>query len=746
MTTHTTHSGALVVTLLALRVALPGLAAEPQIPTERCSGVAERVYWQYYDPDVVARSYACVDHLGCSATMIGPNILLAAAHCNNRTSITFRMYTAISGSCGGSSAGTQTTETFGCTYLLHTFPDTDMKLYFVRPNAAGESPGDTYGYIDPDIVLDSAGMLAYSASRARLSSGADVYSVWTNPLNDIGGQHLLFSKGQINDSTTDGWFTPNFADGTPNFFCTNARWSGGSQGGLSCDVCAVACNPNDCATCGAPSNPCCVPIPNRQIAVNSNTWSNPGASGSSQISGASHRLLLGPLSTGPTDARGRNQMGIADYLYWGWTDPNQTCLACLQTPPNNANHNDQVNQTFISSTFGLIPTQYYGFVDNDLNGIFDVQEDVELLRGENARDWYWLGFESLRRNALWIKEAAEVTFDTSDPITGVAYMSTVGEPGEGYVPALAHERLNLANGTYRISFTTYLSERASRDPIRVCFEGSVNECEHFDPSLSAWNTNVASFSASSNATLRFYLKPDTRLSMAAVSLVKDGASMDFDTYDKRYMWRNQNTGGRGLIWPNGRSASATNADWAGVVRRDPSRPLNDDWPLRNQQLAFEGGFEYRVCFDHKRAGRDPLSFGSPGAVRMVNQFGEITNSRALFSTSASWTGACTTWFLVPTDANNVQFGIIAFDASANGAYLVDNIVAERRPGTLHVDWRNAGLEDGTVDHPYNTVQEGVRAIGSGGGVVIASGSYAERFTIDKATTLTATGGLVIVGD
>jgi hypothetical protein len=66
--------------------------------------------------------------------------------------------------------------------------------------------------------------------------------------------------------------------------------------------------------------------------------------------------------------------------------------------------------------------------------------------------------------------------------------------------------------------------------------------------------------------------------------------------------------------------------------------------------------------------------------------------------------------------------------------------------TAAVDWSAAGFEDGSFDHPYNTVQEGAAAVRDDGLVYIAAGSYDERVTIARPMTLLAVDGVVKIGD
>lgn len=68
------------------------------------------------------------------------------------------------------------------------------------------------------------------------------------------------------------------------------------------------------------------------------------------------------------------------------------------------------------------------------------------------------------------------------------------------------------------------------------------------------------------------------------------------------------------------------------------------------------------------------------------------------------------------------------------------------PGeVVFVDKNNTGPADGTSEHPFNTVMEGVNALFWGGDVWIRPGTYAETMTINKAMTIRSTGGTVTIG-
>lgn len=67
-------------------------------------------------------------------------------------------------------------------------------------------------------------------------------------------------------------------------------------------------------------------------------------------------------------------------------------------------------------------------------------------------------------------------------------------------------------------------------------------------------------------------------------------------------------------------------------------------------------------------------------------------------------------------------------------------------GTVFVDWRNGGPEDGSPGNPFNTVAEGIAYAEVSGQVSIASGSYPENLTVAKAVTLTSSGGTATIGN
>lgn len=591
---------------------------ESPIAAEQPGGVAERVYrWYDDDADVALRSYALFKSgSGCSGTMIGPNVMLTAAHCSGAPKVAqFRTY---------STETNTVVDDFDCEYLEGNFPEGDVVLFYCAPNAAGENPGDKYGYVDFDIELTPDGLLDYAPSKAKVSSSAPVYSVWWNPITGVTSNAMLYSEGEVTNTTSTHWF---------------------SLGGDGCQE-------SDDIGRGASAD----------------LWSNGGCSGSSILSATSHRLLLGPTSTAQSDSRGRNAGSIADYLQFGR-------IFSADASPCGGTGRTQINQDLLPD-LGLDPAIYSGWMDREPNGLFDVHEDLESIRGENQRPWYWLGFESHRRNHLWTPMATGLEFQTNET-SGLVRVNRLSSSSNLWSDALRHTRLNLkTNTTYNVSIMANVAQTPGTNPIRVCL-GST--CRDWNPTVGSWQMKVLQFQTGlvSGAMLRIMTRGQSDVSLTAVSVIEAGAYMDFDTHDTRTMWRDHNTGARGFIWPNGNArVGQTGSNWAGVVRRNSSRGLyKDDWSLRNRQLGIAAG-QVQVCFDHRRSTREPLT-NATGTMRIIDNNGEVANSYLSFTPSANWQRSCTARFTLSQDDNNLQFGVNGSNSSASGAYLVDNILVSR---------------------------------------------------------------------
>lgn len=98
---------------------------------------------------------------------------------------------------------------------------------------------------------------------------------------------------------------------------------------------------------------------------------------------------------------------------------------------------------------------------------------------------------------------------------------------------------------------------------------------------------------------------------------------------------------------------------------------------------------------------------------------------------------------------------VGIGSSTFGSRSVNTIVNYRNTrgclspcmGTVFVDWRNEGPEDGSPGNPFDTVAEGIaNAMEWPRQVSIASGSYPENLTVAKPVRLTSSGGTVTIGN
>lgn len=67
------------------------------------------------------------------------------------------------------------------------------------------------------------------------------------------------------------------------------------------------------------------------------------------------------------------------------------------------------------------------------------------------------------------------------------------------------------------------------------------------------------------------------------------------------------------------------------------------------------------------------------------------------------------------------------------------------PNARHVDANATGFEDGSSDHPFNTVIEGVINVPTNGSVIIRPGIYPEALVISRPMVLESCGGAATIG-
>jgi hypothetical protein len=458
---------------------------------------------------------------------------------------------------------------------------------------------------------DKYGYLDFDHSQPTV--GEAVYSYWYNPVVSLGvGWGEIYSIGKVTDTAAVIW------------------GPAGSDGPM-----------------------------NEPMGIGTDLWTQPGASGSAILNPANFRILVAPTSTGNNDATGRwaqsakTEFEQASVI--GWDDGS--------TPPK---HYTGVHDANIAS-LGLVGASYAGKLDKNGDYLFDIQLDAERRRGENARDWYYLGFESERRNALWYTDGS-VSFDTNNRLAHVAVPTTATRR-----QVMVHTGLPLeASTSYRVSIMVATSSASSGAALHLAFMQSGLEEAGVDvPTAAGAGWQLYSFdlqTVSAHPQLALLVNGTLDASLTALSVIKDGAVMDFDSGDKRFSWRNDNTGGRGLILPDGNS-TATTPNWAGYAVPTAGRAANTDWPLRNRQTGLVANDWYQLCADVRANTITPSSDVANRVIRVLSAGYEVV--RASFRPSTTWSTVCSAPFRVTSGDNNVQVG---FDGpSAVVGYFVDNL-------------------------------------------------------------------------
>ncbi|MFI5296844.1 MAG: trypsin-like serine peptidase [Polyangiales bacterium] len=584
----------------------------------------------------------------CSAEMIGPNIMMTAAHCGpdlNAAGLGTLKFMTVH----GQDPTQLNPETFNCHWLIRGWGGNDIVLYKCDANAAGENPGDKYGYLDFDHSTPVVGQSVFSYwwndVQHALGSGA--------PLQDA----MLYSQGSIVSTTSTIW--------TPA-----ASWCGST---------AVA------APTGAMFSP---------VGLQSSVVVAPGGSGSPLLSHTSYRIIGGP-TTGddgpcgvidPTTGK-CTELNDAGFILEGhnrWQLPiglelsasSAPFLNCVTTGATSSLVGTSNVQLDNISALGLAATNYLSTFDKNGDGLFDIQADYERLGGEHARSWYNLGFDSDRRNALWLSSGA--TIGKSNSLIGASAHIAVTNASSQAV--LEHDSLNLAAGTpYRVTFKLHVTSASSAAALEV---GLVKSSTMYtwaavptvvSPGFSTFSYELDAQDVSS--ALRFTVVGSLTADISEIVVTHDGTSMDFDTADARAYWTNGNTGIFAPIRPDGATPGRTGADWAGLAVVNNVGPVGQNWPLQNDELAIVPGLSYRLCLDAKNVGALGATDSDKRVAHVINGNTEIV--RLSFSpTSAGFTTFCTAPFTAPSQGATLQIGYA--DNTATQPFLVDNITLTKQ--------------------------------------------------------------------
>jgi hypothetical protein len=633
-------------------------APRPELPTGAVAlererpGEAERAWWLYLrDAQRSQRSWAAADMRGCSSIMIGPNLLISAAHCgaewvDSAVSVVYASPTHM------------VRDRFACRYLMHGWPETDLGLFWCEAKD-GVNPGDRWGYVDLDVVTTDKLWLDEAASQQRVAIGAGVYSLWMNPIDSTGRNHMLYSTGTIASTEAREWFT---SGGDP---CSKED---DRPNGIRVDMCGAR-----------------------------------GASGSAHVSADRYRVLLASntLAVAP-EGRGKWTGSALQYLREVRLTRDNTTGQCAQR--FGAQVNVAALQALWDRGYRAEPQReqldrYYDRpLDEDNNGVFDMQQGLEAPNGQGQRSFYSFPLHSLRQ-AVQARRNPAVSFDLT-PLAGSAGITLNGEQWRHGL--LEFGRFKQADDKpYWLRFKARVEQFAA---VRVAVGDVVHEAQWLTPGVRSAVLQV------SGNKLSFAARGKGRLSLSDITFRDPRQAITFELADERQAFQR----GAGLVGaehaafflPHHRLRPGENppgvfldrADWAGVVsqaaqvpptrvaaRGEPERQpllqqqaridaaLPDDLRLFSAAVASPPNTTVRVCFDHRllEAGGPVFRVPGHGLLRLAG----AQSPAVRFSPSAQWQSHCT----APLVTGALGLASVEFRAVSAGrrmTYLVDNLLVE----------------------------------------------------------------------
>lgn len=585
-------------------------------------------------PDHLFWSYATVRIVGgartCSGTFIGPNVLLTAAHCGHfgfdpdpTVNNLPRPFNAFLYSEGSENAN-QAVLTSQCETLVQGIGLGDTHLVYCEDVSGFNRsipPGHLLGMADFDLD--------------PLVVAEPVWSSWWNPScpgwddnmnydpdRCPGPNQMIFSPGQVTKIEAGGVYG---ADGV----VTDQLLNGGASGGA--------------------------------------IWR--------QTAGSQHRLVSsgftnGPARPGEEAAAGFKAATLTSALQVAMPDPTFGVNAALL---------QRADVGLAGPPTPWSVASYSGQMDSDQNGFFDVQERLDDVHGiYTGSDTTWLGFESPRRNRMWITNPrANVTFYDEEQLAHIDY----SDQGDEIIMEMPKVLLEPGQ-TYRVSLMSYtdLSSEPEGLSIELWEQGGSSPVSTLavpTPSTSSWTMFAGELQTTSAIhAVKIRVKSTEYFgSIACLPLIRQNTTNRFDTHGERLNWRNNTTGARAWILPYGGSTLANEVDWAGLVNDQTSAA--EDWSLRNRQLAIDPTQSYRVTFKVRSfpqgagpgvglvvlgsgaAGDGPT--GEPGTDQFyVDESFEFTDS---------WTTVTSTTFQAAAGDNLLKFGHLQGEPE----YLVDDV-------------------------------------------------------------------------
>ncbi|QOC24041.1 hypothetical protein IC757_08045 [Wenzhouxiangella sp. AB-CW3] len=464
----------------------------------------------HYVPEqstMVARSHAVADYQGCVATWVGPNTALTAAHCGSRSSVTMEVYP-------DGDFDQKYSKTYSCNADKATaFWASNSDLRVIECGQGQyPAPGDIYGWVDYSIL-------------GHEQPGDPVYSVWTNPIDNIdgaGSSTRLYSEGEVLADDSQTWANPN---------CERPdHW--------------YALYPDK---------------PEPPYGHRTSVYGESGASGSLQFSALTHTAVIAPLSTAPGDGgnlRFASSIGqileVEGYIppgevYWLETDVDTS----LQRPEGEDRNED--TGCMLEENQDLLQNVARSNASGSL--ALDVHEEIDDQITQ--RPIYNLDFNSEWRRLFWTGQPAfdgfhrEIGYSSEEPWQTHARLST-SQPGGA--SGLGHSELNLALGEIydvRIEYA-WSGGTANLPDLEFSIDGCAAETvSTSDVGQGGQNRGYhwvhlmldASGCPGASGDISIDLASAGTIDLRRVVIAQEEATWDFESWDTREPWTESRPGG-----------------------------------------------------------------------------------------------------------------------------------------------------------------------------------------------------------
>lgn len=581
----------------------------------------------------------------CSATMIGPNLLMTAAHCRVEPANPDAAATVYTRVYRERDITLAQQEAYSCKLLFHTFPETDLAIFHCPPVGDQLSLGDRYGWVEIDPEEPEA--------------GDTVFSTFHNPISDLADPntwHSLLTRGTVlDDGVANHWANPNSPIGSVSH-------EGEQYGAQYSEV------------------------------MHTSLWSKGGASGSAQLDASTGDIVLGPLSTGTNDSANRWALSMRDYLYYGHIyerghtfckdeDGDGLADCALSCDPNDPEqpdcraYNSTVNGDYISAPpLNLDPTDYEDtWADQDLDWFFDLPADVSDIEGENPKELYHLDFGSRRQNRLWDVGTVSTIVEDDGRMGFDVFESGLDNQ---WVELARHDRLNLAVDTpYNVTFNL----KSETGYYRVCRVGGGTDCSSWffdnedsprthtltvhtntagpDLVIQGWNAKGSIFDVTVAETKPYYGTEGRVVN-------------DFDSFDSREVWFEPDVVDP-MILPDGYGAGV---GWAGRIYKSSST-TGYDYDLATDSMPFSSSAtSHQVCFRYRRDPATSEAGSSLGYMRIEEPDGSYVTGH-YFSPSNNWALTCkaVSEDLSTGDNLRIKFGIYGYGGYHRSGILIDSV-------------------------------------------------------------------------